>query len=219
MGLPKTGYTETTAEQFLIDSATVFTDFKYDQVKGEFFGTPMGATSGGVEFNAELTYRKVEVDGTHTMDVMGLNVLASATASIKANLIEVTAHNLARSLNGSLTDAAADEAPAGYQVIRPKRYLEAGDYLPSVAVVGMHNGTKQPIIVVLDNGLVKSGLSLKTEDNKETVIEQEITANASYAQLVKDEFPWRIYYPKQQAQKTVGILDAGMLTDDGVHAK
>ncbi|MBR8646343.1 hypothetical protein KEH51_29145 [[Brevibacterium] frigoritolerans] len=59
-----------------------------------------------------------------------------------------------------------------------------------MAVVGIHNGTKQPIIVALDNGLVKSGLEIKTEDGKEVVIEQEITANASYEQLINDEFPF-----------------------------
>ncbi len=154
----------------------------------EFTGTPMGATSGGVEFTSELSYRKPEVDGAYVMDVVGLNVLESATASIKANLIELTAENLRRTINGTLEDAKEDEAPAGYKVIKPKRYLEEGDYINSVAVAGIHNGTKQPVIVVLDNGLVKSGLELKTEDNKEAVIEQEITANAYYEQLAKDNF-------------------------------
>ncbi|EAG1758617.1 hypothetical protein BBX37_08255 [Listeria monocytogenes] len=195
MAMPKTGYTQKTVENFIIDSATVFTDFKYDKVKKEFTGNPMGATQGGVEVNIELAYRKVEVDGTGVMDVMGLNVLESASATAKASLIELTAENLRRSINGSLTDATADEAPSGYKVIKPKRYLSDGDYIPNLAIVGTHNGSKQPVIVQLDNGLVKSGLEIKTEDNKEVVIEQEITANASYEQLVKDEFPFRIYYP------------------------
>ncbi|WP_165005997.1 MULTISPECIES: hypothetical protein [unclassified Enterococcus] len=195
MGLIKTGYTEKTAENFIIDSATVFTDFRYDTETKEFTGTPMGATSGGVEFNSELSYRKVEVDGTYVMDVVGLNVLESATASIKANLIELTAENLRRSINGTLASTTEEEAPEGYMIIKPKRYLSEGDYISSLAIAGIHNGTKQPVIVVIDQGLVKSGLALKTEDNKEAVIEQEITANATYEQLAKDEFPWRIYYP------------------------
>lgn len=202
MGLAKTGYTKTTADNFIIDSATVFTDFKFDETSGEFTGTPMGATSGGVEFASELSYRKVEVDGAYVMDVMGLNVLESATASVKANLIELTAENLRRSINGVVEESSGTNAPAGYTIIKPKRYLEEGDYIKSVAVAGIHNGTKKPVIVVLDNGLVKSGLELKTEDNKEAVIEQEITANASYEQLMKDEFPWRIYYPNVGQEET-----------------
>ncbi|WP_423986830.1 hypothetical protein, partial [Klebsiella michiganensis] len=134
-----------------------------DKEKEEFTGIPMGATSGGVEIKTELSYRKVEVDGAYIMDVVGLNVLESATATMKANLIELTAENLRRSLNATMTDATTDEAPAGYKIIKPKRYLEEGDYIPNMAVVGIHNGTKQPIIVALDNGLVKSGLEIKTE--------------------------------------------------------
>lgn len=126
----------------------------------------MGATSGGVEFNSELSYRKPEVDGAYVMDVVGLNVLESATASIKANLIELTAENLRRSINGTLEDAGEEDAPAGYKVIKQKRYLQEGDYIPSVAVAGIHNGTKQPVIVVLDNGLVKVGCLLKQKTIK-----------------------------------------------------
>lgn len=195
MVLVKTGYTEGTAENFVIDSATIFTDFSYNKTKKEFEGTPMGATSGGVEFKTEASYRKVEVDGTYIMDTKGTTVLESVSASAKANLTEVTAENIRRAINGSMELAKTDEAPAGYKVIKPKRYLEDSDYIANIAIVGIHNGTKQPIIVVLDNVLVKNGLELKTEDKKELVIEQEFTAHASYEQLIKDEFPFRIYYP------------------------
>ncbi|MDT2485054.1 hypothetical protein [Enterococcus avium] len=195
MGLPKTGYTEKSAENFMIDAATIFTDFKYDKDSKEFTGTPLGATQGGVEVNIEQSYRKIEADGAYVMDVVGLNVMESATATVKANLMELTAENLRRSLNATIAKATEDEAPDGYQVIKTKRYLDNSDYIENMAVCGIHTGTKQPIIFALDNGLVKSPLQIKTEDNKEGVVEQEITANASYEQLANDEFPWRIYHP------------------------
>ncbi|KRM79473.1 phage structural protein [Lapidilactobacillus dextrinicus DSM 20335] len=204
MVLPKTGYTAKSAENYVIDAATIFTDFKYDTEAKEFTGTPLGSTQGGVEVNIELGYRKIEADGTYIMDVQGLNVMESATATVKASLLELTAENLRRSLNATMTDATADEAPTGYKVIRAKRYLTNEDYIKSIAVVGVHRGTQKPIIFALDNGLVKSPMDLKTEDNKEAVVEQEITANASYEQLVKDEFPWRIYYPN-----TDGTIENG----------
>lgn len=193
MALNKTGYTEKSAENFIIDAATIFTDFK---VEGdEFTGTPLGATRGGTEININLTYRKIEVDGTSVMDVKGLNVLESGTASVKVTLLELTAENLARSMNAELKPADALEAPTGYQVITPKRYLADTDYIKNIAIVGIHSGTKKPVIFALDNGLIKSPMNLKMEDNNEAGIEQEITANASYEQLIKDEFPWRIYHP------------------------
>lgn len=195
MALIKTGLTEKSVENFMVDAGVVFTDFKFDSLTKEFTGTPLGATQGGTEVNIELAYRKIEVDGASVMDVQGLNVLERGSASIKINLMELTAANLARAMNADISDATADEAPEGYQVITPKRYLSKSDYIPSVAIIGTHAGTKKPIIVALDNGLVKSPLNIKQEDGKEAVIEQEITANASYEQLAKDEFPWRIYYP------------------------
>ncbi|MEG0628772.1 MAG: hypothetical protein RR492_06970 [Enterococcus sp.] len=195
MVLAKTGYTKTSADNFMIDAATIFTDFKYDKDTKEFTGTPLGATQGGVEVNIEQSYRKIEADGAYVMDVVGLNVMESATATVKANLMELTAENLRRSLNATMEAATDEDAPAGYQIIKTKRYLADTDYIENMAVCGIHTGTKQPIIFALDNGLVKSPLQLKTEDNKEGVVEQEITANASYEQLAKDEFPWRIYHP------------------------
>lgn len=193
MALNKTGYTEKSAENFIIDAATIFTDFK---VEGDgFTGTPLGATRGGTEININLTYRKIEVDGTSVMDVKGLNVLESGTASVKVTLLELTAENLARSMNAELKPADSLEAPTGYQVITPKRYLADTDYIKNIAIVGIHSGTKKPVIFALDNGLIKSPMNLKMEDNNEAGIEQEITANASYEQLIKDEFPWRIYHP------------------------
>lgn len=195
MALPKTGYTKTSVENFIIDSATIFTDFTYSETDG-FAGTPLGATSGGVTVNIEQTYRKPEVDGTYIMDVVGLEFMESAKATVTANLKELSAENLRRSLNGTLSAADVSEAPTGYKVIKTKRYVEDADYIPSVAVVGIHNGTKKPIIFKLDNGLVTSPLELATEDNNEVVVEQTITAHASYEQLANDEFPWTIYYPE-----------------------
>lgn len=194
MALPKTGYTKTTVESFIIDAATIFTDFTYSELGG-FAGTPLGATSGGVTVNIEQTYRKPEVDGTYIMDVKGLEVMESAKATVTASLKELSAENLRRSLNGTIAEASAEEAPTGYKVIKTKRYVEDSDYIPTIAVVGIHNGTKKPIIFQLDNGLVTSPLEIATEDNNEATVEQTITAHASYEQLAADEFPWTILYP------------------------
>lgn len=194
MALPKTGYTKKTTENFIIDAATIFTDFEYS-AEGGFTGTPLGATSGGVIVNIEQTYRKPEVDGTYIMDVVGLQFMESATATVTANLKELTAENLRRSLNGTIKEADAEDAPAGYKVIKTKRYVEEADYIPTIAVVGIHNGTKKPVIFQLDNGLVTSPLEMATEDNNEATVEQTITAHASYEQLAADEFPWKILFP------------------------
>ncbi|MER2001297.1 MAG: hypothetical protein ABS862_01640 [Carnobacterium inhibens] len=194
MGLKKTGYSETTAKNYVINAATVYTDIKYVAADG-FSGTLHGATSGGVTLTIEQTYRDVEVDGTTHMKVKGNKVLEAATATVTANMKEITAETIRQSLNGAIEAAATADAPAGYKVITTKRYLDDGDYINNIAVVGTLSGTNEPVIAILDNALCTSGLELATEDNGEAIIEQVYEAHASVDQLDKDEFPWRILFP------------------------
>lgn len=193
MALRKTGYTNKTSERYIINAATIYTGVEFKD--GEFTGDLMGATSGGVTLTIEQEYRDIEVDGTGHVKVKGNKVLESATATATGNMKEITAETIRRSLNGSLAEASADEAPSGYKVIKSKRYLEHEDYLKNIAVVGRLSGTDKPVIAILDNALCTSGLELGTEDNNEAVIEQTYEAHATEEQLFADEMPWRIYYP------------------------
>lgn len=194
MALKKTGYTEKTSKNYLINAATVYTDVTYTEGAG-FTGTLHGATSGGVTLTIEQAYRDIEVDGTSHMKVKNNKVLEAANAYITANLKEITADSIKQSLNGAIEDAAADEAPTGYKVVTTKRYLEDGDYIGNMAVVGTLSGTNEPVIAILDNVISTGGLELATEDNNETVIEQTFEAHATVEQLEADKFPWKILFP------------------------
>lgn len=202
-GLRKTGYTNKTSERYIINAATVYTGVKYVQVEG-FTGDLHGATSGGVTLTIEQEYRDIEVDGTGHVKVKGNKVLESANATITANMKEITAETIRRSLNGSIADASANEAPEGYKIIKSKRYLEDADYLENIAIAGRLSGTSQPVIAILDNALCTSGLELGTEDNNEAVVEQTYEAHATEEQLNSDEMPWRIYYPDVEKSTTPG---------------
>lgn len=194
MTLKKTGYTEKTSDSYLVDAAVVYTDVTFDELEGGFAGTLHGATSGGVSVLIEQTYRDIEVDGTSHTRVKGNKVLESAVGTATVNLKEITAESIKQSLNGTIS-VSAEDAPAGYKEIRSKRYVDDADYINNMAIVGKISGTDKPILIILDNVLATSGLDLGTEDNGETVIEQTFEAHASYEQLDKDEFPWRILYP------------------------
>ena len=194
MALAKTGYTSTTSKNYVIDAATVYTNVTYVEATG-FAGTLHGATSGGVTVTIEQSYRDIEVDGTSHMKVKGNKVMESATASVTANVKEITAETIRKSLNGSLASAAAIDAPTGYKVITTKRYIEDADYLNNIAVVGRLSGTAEPVIFILDNALCTSGFEGSTEDNNEMVIEQVYEAHASVEQLLADEYPWKILFP------------------------
>lgn len=201
MALKKTGYTDKTSKTYLINSATIFTGVTYSVEEG-FTGELHGATSGGVTLTIEQTYRDIEVDSTSHMKLKGNKVLEAATATATANMKEITAETIRRSLNGTITDAGADEAPVGYKVIRTKRMLEDSDYLSNIAIVGTLSGTEEPVIAILDNALCTSGLEIATEDNNEAVIEQSYEAHADHEQLEKDEFPWKILYPDTSGTTT-----------------
>lgn len=194
MALKKTGYTEKTSKNYLINAATVYTDVVYAEGAG-FTGTLHGATSGGVTVTIEQTYRDIEVDGTGHTKVKGNKVLESAFASAVVNLKEITAESIRQSMNGNLGTAEATDAPTGYQVITAKRYIEDTDYIENMAIVGTLSGTNEPVIVMLDNVISTGGLELATEDNNETIIEQTFEAHASVDQLDADEFPWKILFP------------------------
>lgn len=197
-GLKKTGYTDKTSDRYVINAATIYTGLTFTPETG-FTGDLMGATSGGVTLTIEQEYRDIEVDGTGHVKVKGNKVLESGNATITANMKEITAETIRRSLNGSIADAKASEAPIGYKIIKSKRFLEDSDYLENIAIAGRLSGTNQPVIAILDNALCTSGLEMGTEDNNEAVIEQVYEAHATEEQLNSDEMPWRIFYPDVDA--------------------
>ncbi len=195
MPLKKTGYSKTTSKNYLINAATIYTGVKYDDVAGDFTGTLHGATSGGVTLTVEQSYRDIEIDGTSHMKVKGNKVLESATATVTANMKELTAENIRKSLNGTIREAGVGEAPEGYKVIETKRYLEDDDYIENMAIVGTLSGTDKPVIAIIDNAISTGGLELGTEDNNEAVVEQTYEAHATDEQLDADQYPWRILFP------------------------
>lgn len=194
MALKKTGYTETTSNNYLVDAAVVYTGVTYDSTGSTFTGTLHGATSGGVTVLIEQTYRDIEIDGTSHTRVKGNKVLESAIATATVNLKEITAESIQQSLNGAIAETS-ENAPAGYKEITTKRYVEDGDYIANMAIVGKLSGTQEPVIIILDNVLSTGGMEIATEDNGEAVIEQTFEAHATHEQLEADEFPWRILYP------------------------
>lgn len=199
MALKKTGYTDKTSKNYIINAATVFTNVVFNQETNDFTGTLHGATSGGVTLTVEQTYRDIEVDGTSHTKVKGNKVLESAFASAVANMKELTAENIQKSLNGTIRQATADEAPTGYKVIESKRYVEDSDYIDNMAIVGTLSGTNEPVIAILDNVISTGGLELATEDNNEAVVEQTYEAHATVEQLDADKFPYRILFPNVDA--------------------
>lgn len=192
-----TGYTDNTPKHYLVNSGVVYKNLTFNNTTDVFEGTLVGATSGGVTFTIENTYRYPEVDGTGIVQgmVKGNVILESAKAMIVANLKETTSAILGLSINGTIADALETEAPTGYKKITSKRYVESVDYLTNVAIVGKLGGTGEPVIFIIDNPLVTGGVEIATEENGEAVLELTFEAHATSTQLLADAFPWRMYFP------------------------
>lgn len=201
MALTTNSFSKDSAKNFLINSAAMYANVKYETGTG-WTGTKLGATNGGVSIKIDASYRKMEVDGTSVMDVVGLDVLESVSGTATAKLKEFTAETIRQALNGTVRDATEVEAPTGTKIVESKLMVEDTDYIKNIAVVGRLSGNDEPIIFVMDNALVTSGLEIETEDASEAVVEQEYKAHASFEQLEADQFPWRFYFPAAKGGTT-----------------
>lgn len=193
----RSGYTQETAKKLLIDSAVAYKNIRLNSADDSFEGELIGATSGGVSFNIEIELRQVEIDGTSHKQVKGLKIVESANGTIQVNLKELDINAFRDSIKGSVRDASAEEAPAGYRVVETERDITDDMYVDNIGIVGRLSGNNQPIVVIMDNALVSEGVEVSTEDNAEAVFEQTWQAHADYNQVQNGKYPWRVFYPPE----------------------
>lgn len=197
MALARTNYTENTPKNYWMNAASVFKNVTFTEQGGHVGDPLVGATTGAVTVTIEQNYRNPEVNGTSHLQgkVKGNTVLESAVARIVFNAKEIKPENLRLGLNGSIRDALATEAPAGYKIIETKRYLDDSDYLTNIGVLGTLSGSTDPVFFIMENALCTGGIEIGTEDNGEAIIEYTFEAHASAAQLLSDKFPWHWEVP------------------------
>lgn len=201
--IKNTGLTSTTAEHYLIHSASLWVNVEYDTVTQKFQADKcLGATTGGVKLNITQELRQIEVDGALNKFV-GQDVIDASGATIEATVKEVTAETLGLAINGAVRAAAIDEAPTGYKVVEAKGNIDKTDYVKNIAVVGVISGSTQPIIAILYNTLNTSGLSLETKDKGEAGVPLTLEARAGIENAADMKAPVKIFFPP--IDKTVQI--------------
>lgn len=193
----RSGYTEKTAKKLWVDSGVAYKNISYNSQDDSFEGELIGATSGGVGFNIELTLRQIEIDGASHVQTKDLKVVEEANGTLTVPLKELSAQAFIDSIKGSARDPKENEAPAGYKVIETVRDITSDMYVENVGIVGRQPGNDKPIIIILDNALVSEGVELDTEDNSEAIMEQVWQAHATYEQLQAGVYPWRVLYPPE----------------------
>lgn len=109
MTMAKHGVTSTTHQKLLIDAGAVYLGFK----DADNPGTLLGATMGGNSIEITETLRDVRPDGARG-PMKGFRRVDEAVATIKVNMLELTAENLRRAIAGAIyssgTTPVTDEA-------------------------------------------------------------------------------------------------------------
>ncbi len=96
MTVAKHGVTSSSPGRILIDAGAVYLYF-YDVNSP---GTLLGATKGGNSFDLNRTVRRIDPDGARG-PIRGFRRIEDVVVAIKANLLEMTAENIRRSVCGA----------------------------------------------------------------------------------------------------------------------
>lgn len=186
------GITEKTPGNIPFGAGTIHKGLRFTENVWNFAESLVGATSGGSKFEIVPEVTQVEVDGA-LVAVKELDVKQGETATMEVNFVELTPDIIKASVIGR----SGSSDVTGYSVIESKSMIEEGDYWENIAFVGK-TLTGQPIIVIMDNALCTSGLSIEGK-NKEAGVgkytfrcSQEITGDLT-------TLPYKIYYPTPTA--------------------
>lgn len=196
----KSGITESTPKNMLINAAVLYANLKYEEDK--WSGELLGATSGGAKISIVPDYKNIEVDGA-VVNVKGMMQKQGETAYIEASLIEMTPQIL------QMTMAAEKvESPVkGYDLYKTKSLLEEKDYIDNIAAIGTLSDGRE-IIVIMENMLCTSGFEVDTKNKDKSVLKCKFECFAGFEDD-HDKLPVFIYYPK--APETVVTYTAEML--------
>ena len=128
-----TGLTSTTPEKLLLDAGAYFKNYVVATDTFESAvtaGKLIGATSGGGNFSAVPTTRKIEVDGSKG-NTIGLDIIDEWVVSITSNLKEISEEALANALGA----ATVVDGPTGYKKITPNAEVKIADYIDNITWV------------------------------------------------------------------------------------
>lgn len=186
----KTGVTANTPKNIPFGAGTIHKNLTYTAGTGwNFANSIIGATSGGSKLTIMPEITNIEVDGA-LVKVKGLNKKTGETATMEINFVELTKDLVEASLVAA--DGTSDDAT--YDLIESKADIAEGDYLDNIAFVGKNlNG--QNIIVILDNALCTSGITLEGKNKEAGVVTYTFECHADLTGDL-DTLPYHIYFPK-----------------------
>ncbi len=184
------GVSSKTAQNILFGAGTIHKGLKYAGSSWNFDESCVGATKGGSSVTIQPEFYSVEPDGS-TVAIKDLKRKVGEKATLEVNFLELTADLIKSAVIG----ANGTSQDSTYDVIESKEAISEGDYWENIAFVG-ETLDGENIIVILDNALCTSGLTLEGKNKEEGVgkytFECHADANESLTTL-----PYHIYYPKR----------------------
>lgn len=188
------GVTEKTPGNIPFGAGTIHKGLKFDAERKtwNFLESLAGATSGGSKFEIVPEVEQVEVDGA-LIAVVELDVKQGESATMEINFAELTPDIIKAAVIGQSANSEID----GYSMITSKSQIEKGDYWENIAFVGK-TLTGRPIIVIMENALCTSGLSIEGK-NKEAGVGKYTFRCSQKIGGDLTVLPYKIYYPTPTA--------------------
>ena len=182
------GFTANTDKALLLGPGVVF--INYGETTGERM---LGATRGGNEFDAGLTYRNIDVDAP-AANIKGLRRFEGANPTITTNLLELTKENLLAAIPGSISTAGTIGPP----VLTEWDILTVGEiaataYLKNVAFVGTLSGSVTPVVVIIKNALADGGFQMALSNHNEGVL--KVVFRGYYDAAAPGSAPFELRWP------------------------
>ena len=184
------GVSEKTAQNIQFGAGTIHKNLKFTDGSWNFDASCVGATKGGSSFSIIPEFYQVQPDGS-TVAIKDFKMKVGETAKMDVNFIELTKDLIKSAVIG--TDGTSDDT--GHDVIESKGAIEEGDYWDNIAFVG-ETLKGENIIVILDNALCTSGLTLEGKNKEEGVGKYTFECHAD-AETSLTTLPYHIYYPKR----------------------
>ena len=186
------GVSAKTPQNILFGAGTIHKGLKYEGSSWNFDASCVGATKGGSSITIEPEFYSVEPDGS-TVAIKDFKRKVGEKATLEVNFLELTADLIKSAVIG----ANGTSSDSNYDLIESKDAIEKGDYWDNIAFVG-ETLDGDNIIVILNNALCTSGLSLEGKNKEESVGKYTFECHAD-ASTSLTTLPYLIYYPKRTA--------------------
>lgn len=190
------GVTATTVQNIQFGAGTIHKGLKYTAGQSggtgswNFENSCIGATKGGSSLKITPEFYSVQPDGS-TVAIKDFKRKVGETATMEINLLELTADIIKAAVVGK----DGTSADSNYNLIESKDAIAEGDYWENIAFVGETLDGKK-IIVILDNALCTSGLTIEGKNKEEGVGKYTFECHADASQSLTT-IPYHIYYPKR----------------------